>query len=122
VLLRDVQYCHRVWKRDLNAHSKTANINIATYLLKARTAEPEKESLLVNGSETTFVSRQRLCKHVCASTDTHATKEMQLETVFSTRSVQRGYKEENSGNRGGVEYLHCDPASRRRQRKGKSRI
>jgi hypothetical protein len=30
------------------------------YLLKARTVEPEKQLLLVNGSESTFVSRQRL--------------------------------------------------------------
>jgi hypothetical protein len=29
------------------------------YLLKARTVEQEKQPLLVNGSETTFVSRQR---------------------------------------------------------------
>jgi hypothetical protein len=29
------------------------------YLLKARTVEPEKQPLLVNGSETTFVSRHR---------------------------------------------------------------
>jgi hypothetical protein len=31
---------------------------IVAYLLKARTVEPEKQPLLVNGSETTFVSRQ----------------------------------------------------------------
>jgi hypothetical protein len=31
-------------------------INVA-YLLKARTVEPEKQPLLANGSETTFVSR-----------------------------------------------------------------
>jgi hypothetical protein len=29
-----------------------------TYLLKTRTVEPEKQLLLENGSETTFVSRQ----------------------------------------------------------------
>jgi hypothetical protein len=29
------------------------------YLLKARTGEPKKQPLLANGSETTFVSRQR---------------------------------------------------------------
>jgi hypothetical protein len=38
-------------------------------------------------------SRQRLGKHVPAATNTHATIEVLLETVFSTRSVQRGYKE-----------------------------
>jgi hypothetical protein len=35
--------------------------------------EPEKQTLLANGSETTFGSRQRLGKHVPAATDTHAT-------------------------------------------------
>jgi hypothetical protein len=34
-------------------------INIVAYLLKARTVETEKQPLLANDSETTFVSRQR---------------------------------------------------------------
>jgi hypothetical protein len=34
------------------------------YLLKVGTAEPEKQPLLANDPETTFVSRQRLGKHV----------------------------------------------------------
>jgi hypothetical protein len=59
------------------------------YFLKARTVEPEKQLLLANGSETIFVSRQRLGKHVPAATDTHSTIEVLLETVFSTLSVQR---------------------------------
>jgi hypothetical protein len=41
------------------------------------------------------VSMQRLCKHVPAATDTHEKIEILLETVFSTQSVQRGYKEYN---------------------------
>jgi hypothetical protein len=69
------------------------------YLLNARTVEPEKQQLLANSSETAVVSRQRLCKHVPAATDTHAAIEILLETVFSTRSVQRGYEEDNWGNR-----------------------
>jgi hypothetical protein len=40
------------------------------------------------------VSRQRLGKHVPAATDTHARIEVLLETVFSTRCVQRAYKED----------------------------
>jgi uncharacterized NAD(P)/FAD-binding protein YdhS len=40
------------------------------------------------------VHRQRLGKHVPAATNTHATIEVLLETV-STRSVQRGYKEDS---------------------------
>jgi hypothetical protein len=72
--------------------------NILAYLLKARTVEPEKQPFLTNGSETTFVSRQQLGKHVPVATDTHATIEVLFEAVFSTRSMQRGYKEENWGN------------------------
>jgi hypothetical protein len=60
--------------------------------------KPEKEPLLANGSETTFVSRQRLGKYVPAATNTHTIIEVRLETVLSTRSVQRGYKEDNWGN------------------------
>jgi hypothetical protein len=52
------------------------------YLLKARTVVPEKQPLLANGSETTFVSRQRLSKHDPAATDKHATIKVLLETVF----------------------------------------
>jgi hypothetical protein len=52
--------------------------NIVAYLLKARTVKPEKQPLLANGSETTFVSGQRLGKHVPAATDTHATIEVLL--------------------------------------------
>jgi hypothetical protein len=40
-------------------------------------------------------SRQRLGKHVPATKDTHATIEVMLETVFSTRSVQMSYKKNN---------------------------
>jgi hypothetical protein len=65
------------------------------YLLQARTVEPEKQPLLANGSETTFVSRQRLGKHVPVAADTYATIDVLLETLFSTRSMQRGYKEDN---------------------------
>jgi hypothetical protein len=49
------------------------------YFLKARTAEPEKQPLLANGSETIFVSRQRLGKHVTTATDTGATIEVRLK-------------------------------------------
>jgi hypothetical protein len=65
------------------------------YLLKARNLEPVKQPLLVNGCETTFVSRHSLGKHVPAATDTHTTIEVLLETV----SVQRSYKEDNWENR-----------------------
>jgi hypothetical protein len=60
--------------------------------------EPEKQPLLANESETTFVSRQWVSKHVPVATDTHATIEALLETVFSTWSVQMGYMEDNWGN------------------------
>jgi hypothetical protein len=41
------------------------------------------------------VSRQWLAKQVPAATDTHSTIEVLLETVFSSQSVQRRYKEDN---------------------------
>jgi hypothetical protein len=69
------------------------------YLLKARIVEPEEEPLLANGSETTFVSKQSLGKHVPAAMHKHATIKALLETMYSIRSVERGYKEDNWGNR-----------------------
>jgi hypothetical protein len=44
------------------------------------------------------VSRQRIGKHVPAATNTHAAIELLLENVYSTRSVQMGYKEDNWGD------------------------
>jgi hypothetical protein len=44
--------------------------------------EPEKQPMLANGSETTFVSRQRLGKHVPPATHARATTELLFETVF----------------------------------------
>jgi hypothetical protein len=78
-------------------------LNIVAYLLKARTVEPEKQPLLANGSETTFVSRQRPRSgqrnrrlllgngpvNVPTARYTHATIEVLLETVFSTRCLQK---------------------------------
>jgi hypothetical protein len=42
--------------------------------------------------------RDKIGKHVPAATDTHAIQVL-LGTVFSTRSVQRGYKKDNWDNR-----------------------
>jgi hypothetical protein len=41
------------------------------------------------------ISRQQLGKYVPAATDTHATIGVLLKILSSTRSVQRGYKEDN---------------------------
>jgi hypothetical protein len=41
------------------------------------------------------VSRQGISKHILAATNTNTTIELPFETVFSTRSVQSGYKEDN---------------------------
>jgi hypothetical protein len=60
--------------------------------------EPEKQPLLANGSETTFISRQRLNKDVLVAVDTHVTIEVLLETACSTRFLQRGHKEDTWGN------------------------
>jgi hypothetical protein len=67
-------------------------ICIVAYLLKARTVEPEKQPLLASGSETIFVSSQKLGKPVPAATDTHTTREVLLETVLSTQFCKRVIK------------------------------
>jgi hypothetical protein len=48
--------------------------------------------------ETAIASEQQLSKHISAAADTQAIIELLLEMVFSTMSVQRGYKEDNLGN------------------------
>jgi hypothetical protein len=115
-----------IWlKKDSSPRSKLiCNLCIVAYKLKAKTMEREKQPLLANGFETTFVSRQRLGKHVPAATDMHATIEVLLETVLSAWSVQRSCKEDRWGNGvsdpcgGGFEYLYRSPASGKRRRKG----
>jgi hypothetical protein len=44
------------------------------------------------------VSRQQISKYVPTATNTNTTIELLLETVFSARSVQNGYKENNWGH------------------------
>jgi hypothetical protein len=60
---------------------------IVVYLLKVRTVESEKRPLLVSASET-FISRQRLDKHIPRAIDKYEIIEMLLETVFYTRSMK----------------------------------
>jgi hypothetical protein len=73
---------------------------IMAYLVKARTAEPEKQPLLPkqhlflgNGCETnngtTAAARERLVKHVPAAMDTG---------MMSARAMPRSYKEDSWGN------------------------
>jgi hypothetical protein len=53
------------------------------------------------------------------------TEQAEMEETFSVGSDQWIYKEdlaESSLCGGGVEYLHRDPASRKRRRRGKSQI
>jgi hypothetical protein len=76
-----------------------------------------KHSFLGNGWVKTF-PRQRILmqRSSCCWTIT-------METVFSIWSVPRCYKQDSlKPCGGGFEYLHRDPASRRRRRKGKSQI
>jgi hypothetical protein len=58
-----------------SAEQKLFIYNIEAYLLKARTAKPEKQSLLVNSSEPTFISGQQLGKHVPVAMDMNTTIE-----------------------------------------------
>jgi hypothetical protein len=46
------------------------------------------------GDKRDVYSRQQLGKQVSVATDTQATREKLLGTMFSIRSVQIGYKEE----------------------------
>jgi hypothetical protein len=65
---------------------------IVSYLLKARTVEPEEQPLLGNRPANTPVARQWLnSRYVMAVTDTYATIEEMLEAVFSVPSVPRLY-------------------------------
>jgi hypothetical protein len=77
--------------------------NVA-YVLKARSMEPEKQLLLANGSEPTIISTRQLSKHIPVATDTHATIEVLLETVFSTWSVQGGVIGKTTGTTESVLY------------------
>jgi hypothetical protein len=77
-------------------------LNTVARLLKERTVKPEKQPLLANGSETTFVSRQRprnngtksvarqqiLCKRQLNSN---------IGTMFSAQSVPRCYNQDGMG-------------------------
>jgi hypothetical protein len=65
------------------------------------------------------VSRQRIGKHVPAVTNTNTTIEVLLETVFSIRSVQNGYKEEIWGDAVSFELSSVREAVRMRPEPGK---
>jgi hypothetical protein len=71
--------------------------HIVAYLLKARNAEPEKQTLLVNDSETTFVSKQRPGEDDPAATNTHATIEALLETVLLLSPCKGVVSKNNEG-------------------------
>jgi hypothetical protein len=58
------------------------------------------------------VSKQRIGKHVSAATNTQVTIELLLETVISTPSLQRGYKEDNCGD-----PVSCELSSARESEK-----
>jgi hypothetical protein len=57
-------------------------ISFVAYLLKTRTVGPKKEPWLANGSETTFVSSERMSKHVPPATDTNAIIEVVFKRCF----------------------------------------
>jgi hypothetical protein len=108
-------------------------------LLKAGIAEPEKPSIpRLQQSKQPAIAKQLLCKHVNVEAEAdetpelflekqHATIEDLLEAVFSMLSKPTLYSDGPTCKLthpcgGGVKYLHRDPASRRRRRKGKSEI
>jgi hypothetical protein len=63
--------------------------NSVAYLLKARTVELEEQPLLAKGSETTFVSRQRLDKHIPEAT-TEEMLETRVSAVAHVKELQGG--------------------------------
>jgi hypothetical protein len=81
------------------------------YFLKARTVNPEKQLLLGNGCVTRNIRVTVGSGVFCA---------VRAEVIYRGPSVITGYTEDPCG--GGVEYLHRDPASRKRRRNGKSQI
>jgi hypothetical protein len=52
-------------------------------------------STRIKNDDTELVSRERISKHVSAATDTNTTIALLLGTVFSARSVQNGFNEDN---------------------------
>jgi hypothetical protein len=67
-----------------------------------------------------IVARQRLGKNVTAATNTHAKIENLLDKAFSVRFMlyqksRQFFPDLSRVEGGGVEYLHCNPASRRRR-------
>jgi hypothetical protein len=68
----------------------TAQINFCIHCKvfpQSKNCGARKTAVASERPETIFASRQRLGKHVPATTDTHATIEVLLETVFSARSL-----------------------------------
>jgi hypothetical protein len=72
-------------------------LRIVVYLLKERTVELEKQPLLANGSETTFVFRQRegSQRNRFSQQESARNSRDTVETVFLRWSVLRDYNEEN---------------------------
>jgi hypothetical protein len=75
----------------------TLCISVDTVACAAVTVQWPRDGQINNGVMQT-VSRRRIRKHVRTATNTHSTIELLLETLFSTLSVLRGYKEDNWGN------------------------
>jgi hypothetical protein len=87
---------------------------------ESQTCEAVRQPLLVNSFADAPVAGQwpSSC-HMMAATDTHTTTEELLEALFSLQSAPRLYNGDQLPFQvdpcgGGVEYLHCDPASHRR--------
>jgi hypothetical protein len=72
----------------------------------------------------TLLHNRHLRKHVPAVTNIHTKVEELLDAVFSMQSVPRPalnfYLNKSRPCGGGFEYLHCNPASRKRRRKENS--
>jgi hypothetical protein len=83
-------YLHFLFLQDHIIRKKIRNI--------LQPVQPLLCNMLINNGVMQPVSRQRIDKHVPAAINTHTTIELLSETVFSTRSVQSGYKKDNWGD------------------------
>jgi hypothetical protein len=98
---------------ELKGYRKRQIERVVSSLLRVRIVKP---------AETPVAKQWLSSRQVLATRDTHSTMKELLEVVFSVRPVPRVYNEDQLPFDCRVQYLHRDPASRRRRRKGKSQI
>jgi hypothetical protein len=117
--------------RDVRLLCQFSNTNIVTCLLRAWIVKPAQTTPARSGSVNTLVARQWLSSRHVKARNRHACNNRRAvgsDVFCAVRPRLYNERELSCGDGvrhpcgGGVEYLHRDPASRRRRRKGKSQI